>query len=413
MRQIQTGNQAMVKTINKSIVLDLIIQNGPISRADISKETGLNRATVSTMVAELIEDSFVFEIGEGKSSGGRKPVMLYFNERAGFAVGIDLGVNYLLGVLTDLNGAVVEEISVPLSDREEERVMEELEVMVRKLIGRAPESPYGVVGIGVGVPGIVDREGKILFAPNLGWRDVELKPRLERTFGVPVQIINEANAGANGECLYGAGKLAADQVYISIGIGIGAGIIIDGQLYSGKTGIAGEVGHMTIQATGERCRCGNYGCWELYASEKALLGEVGEGESGVSGVSDSAGDGAGGVPGERVAAEEGDRLEAILARAKAGDPHILKALEKVGASIGIGLISIIHAFNPDTLIIGNRLARFGEWLREPIDRVLEERLATHQGETPEIQFSLLGRDSCAVGAAAFRITGFLEKLGAE
>ncbi|MCM3087542.1 ROK family transcriptional regulator [Bhargavaea ginsengi] len=389
MTQIQTGNHALVKTINKSLVLDLIIKQGPVSRAAISKSTGLNRATVSTMVAELIKESFVFEIGEGQSSGGRKPVMLYFNEQAGYSIGIDLGVNYLLGVLTDLSGAVIEEISVSLDERDAAQVTGKLMAMIRGLTARTPDSPYGVIGIGVGVPGIVDREGKILFAPNLGWREVELKKLLEAEFGIPVTVANEANAGANGERLYGAGRLSTDQVYVSIGIGIGTGIVIGGDLYAGTSGIAGEMGHFTIDAFGERCPCGNYGCWELYASENALLKEVE------------------GALGERL------ELEEILGLAKRGNEVVVGAIQKVGQHIGIGLISIIHSLDPETVIIGNRMTLFEPWIAEPIRDVLEERLAVHHDADGMVRFSELGRDSCAVGAAAFSISGFLVRPGAK
>lgn len=178
------------------------------------------------MVSEMLEESFVYEIESNQSSGGRKPVLLYFNNLAGFSVGIDLGVNYILGVLTDLNGHIVEEVTQTLTSIEYEDVKNNLVNIIKKLIKKAPESTYGVVGIGVGVPGNVDLDENILFAPNLKWKNVDLKAELQNELHIPVEIQNEANCGVHGEHLYGRGKNVSDLVYISIGVGIGTGIII-------------------------------------------------------------------------------------------------------------------------------------------------------------------------------------------
>ncbi len=192
--------------MNKSIVFNSIKDKGPLSRTQISKITGLNKATVSTMVSELIEESFANEIESGQSSGGRRPVMLYFNNHAGYSIGIDLGVNYVLGVLTDLNGTIMEEVSRSLTSNKYTDVKNTLIFIIGSLITKAPDSPYGVIGIGIGVPGNVDHNEKILFAPNLEWKQIDLKADIQNDFHIPVKIQNEANCGAHGEHLYGAGK---------------------------------------------------------------------------------------------------------------------------------------------------------------------------------------------------------------
>src|SRR5699024_167115 len=222
---IRTGDQNLVKKINKSIVLHCIEEKGPISRAEISKATSLNKATVSTMVSELIKDNFVNEIGMGKSSGGRKPVMLYFNYHAGYSIGIDLGVNYILAILTDLKGTIVEEISEPLNGTDQETIIQQMNHVIERLVHIAPKSPYGIVGIGIGVPGSVNKEGTILFAPNLDLDQIQLKQIIEHKFAIPTIVENEANAGVYGEQKYGSGKNIDTLIYVSIGIGIGTGII--------------------------------------------------------------------------------------------------------------------------------------------------------------------------------------------
>lgn len=386
MRSQQTASNSLVKQINKSIVFETIKTKGPISRAQISKETGLNKATVSTMVSELIKASFVQEIGEGKSSGGRKPVMLYFNPHVGYSIGIDLGVNYILGVLTDLGGNMVEEITIKLESTEFTVVVSQLQAVIESLMNKAPESPYGIVGIGIGVPGQVDPHDTILFAPNLQWKNVNLKQILENRFHIPIVVENEANAGAHGEQLYGAGKNIKNQVYVSIGIGIGTGIIINHQLYKGSSGISGEMGHFTIDANGQKCSCGSQGCWELYASEKALLASAEK---------------------EKIATSVD--LDFLYEEAKVENPKVLNLLHTLGENIGIGLVNIINTFNPGVIIIGNRIAKFEHWIINPIQRILDERLSIYHRENTEIRFSALGIDSIALGVNSFTIANFFRK----
>ncbi|MEK4306250.1 ROK family protein [Oceanobacillus sp. M60] len=393
MQKIQTGDQNFVKQMNKSIVFRSIKKNEPLSRSQISKITGLNKATVSTMVSEMLEESFVYEIESNQSSGGRKPVLLYFNNLAGFSVGIDLGVNYILGVLTDLNGHIVEEVTQTLTSIEYEDVKNNLVNIIKKLIKKAPESTYGIVGIGVGVPGNVDLDENILFAPNLKWKNVDLKAELQNELHIPVKIQNEANCGVHGEHLYGRGKNASDLVYISIGVGIGTGIIIKNNLYTGTSGISGEMGHVTLNANGPKCRCGNHGCWELYASEQALLEHVKK---------------------QKVLSSSNDiSLEKLVAEAKTGNKEVLQILNTLGEYIGIGLTTVINTFNPEMVIIGNRISQFSRWLTNPVNHVLQDRLSYYHNENTEIKFSALGRYSSALGATSIAISHFLSEQKLE
>lgn len=387
MKTLQTGDQNLVKKINKSIVLNSIEKKAPISRAQISKDTGLNKATVSSMVSELIDESLVSEIGSGQSSGGRKPVMLYFNNHAGYSIGIDLGVNYILAILTDLSGNVVLELSETIYKTDVQHVKKKTTTLISTLIEKKPKSPYGVIGIGIGVPGIVDNNGVILFAPNLKWRQISFKEEFEQIFQIPVIVENEANAGAYGEQLYGAGKDITNLIYISVGIGIGTGIIINNELFTGSTGISGEMGHLTIEINGKKCPCGNRGCWELYASESALLNKA----KGLFVFKNNK------VP----------NIEQIIIEAKKGNNDVLRLLNSIGEYIGIGLANAINTFNPEIIIIGNRFAHLKNWITNPINRVLDERLYPYYRETTNIYFSSLGSYSCAVGAASFSNSNFL------
>jgi glucokinase-like ROK family protein len=378
----QTGDLNLVKKINKTIVLHHIRTDSPISRAKIAEITGLTKATVSSLVNELIESSLVEEIGVGESSGGRKPMMLLFNGMAGYAIGVDLGVHDILAVLTDLTGKVIRENRIQHHNESAEQVISLLKATIRELIETAPESVYGVIGIGLGVPGICDDEGNLLVAPNLGWENVPLQKQLEAEFGLPVVIDNEANAGAVGEKQFGAGKDTANLVYVSIGMGIGAGIIIKNELYRGASGFSGEIGHISIQHDGPKCRCGSLGCWELYASEHALLEQAGQ-ELG----------------------HEVD-LESMLSRAESGDVKVISLFERLGYYLGVGVVNIINGYNPEFIILGGRLAGGEKWLMKPLLQLLEKRSLPHPRKQLKVEFSELGDRSTVLGAASFAVAKF-------
>ncbi|MBW5445602.1 ROK family protein [Cohnella sp. CFH 77786] len=381
-----TGDQALIKRINTAIVLESILRGAPLSRAQISERTGLNKATVSSLVQDLIEGSVVREIGTGVSSGGRKPVMLEFVASAGYAVGVDLGVNYIRGVLADLQGGVVAEANLTLKRHEPDSVLEEIGRCIDGLIEQAPASSYGIVGIGVGVPGLVDESGTVLFAPNLQWRDVPLKRQLSERYGVPVTIDNEANAGALGEQIFGAGRSIANLVYVSVGIGIGTGLILHKMLYKGASGFSGEMGHLSVEAFGKPCACGNRGCWEMYASERALL--------------------------DKASGRGFENLEGMLAAASAGREDVLSLFEETGEYLGIGIANIVNVFNPDAVIIGNRISQARPWIEATLRRTVVQRSLGFHLRNVQLLFAELGESSAMLGAAQMAIAGFFDRLKA-
>ncbi len=380
--ETMTWNQQIVKKNNKALVLQLIIEKEPISRADIAQVSGLHKATVSSLVNELLEEELIYESGPGESSGGRRPVILHFNKVAGFAIGIDIGVNYVLSVLTDLKGNILIEKNQPLEQTVYSEVMSIVKNMIQLLIDEMPASRYGIVGIGVGVPGIVNKEGAVLLAPNLGWKNVQLKTDLENEFRVPVMIENEANAGAVGEQQFGAGQDYQNIIYISAGIGIGVGIILNKVLYQGRNGFSGEMGHMIIDINGKLCNCGSRGCWEAYASENALL---------------------------ELAGKNTDSLEALIKRAENGDEAAKHLFGEIGQYLGFGINNIINTFNPDQVIIGNRLAMAKEWMEQPIRTIIENHTLSHHQKELQLDFSKLGKYSTVLGVSAFVVENFIKE----
>ena len=388
MKANKTWNQHIVRQENKDLVLEQIIQHTPISRADIAARTGLNKGTVSSLVKELLDEQLINESGPGKSSGGRRPVMLHFNRLAGYTVGIDLGVNYILGVLTDLKGNICEEELIHFTNLTYEEILEKLNGMIENLMAATPKSPYGIIGIGVGVPGIVNKDQKILFAPNLNWRNIDLKTELEKSFNVPVIIENEANAGAYGEKKFGVGKDFRNIIYVSVGIGLGVGLILNGELYRGSNGFSGEMGHMTIEINGAKCSCGSEGCWELYASEKSLL-----------------------LHAERSPLKqelnEDLSLESIIELAKQGNEVAIQLFEQIGKHLGMGINNIINTFNPEQVIIGNRMAEAEKWMKKPLMEWIEEQSLWFNQKDLNISFSNLRTHSAALGVSAFTTEAFL------
>ncbi|MFP7700328.1 xylose repressor [Bacillus velezensis] len=379
------ADQAFVKKVNQKLLLNEILKNAPISRAKLSEMTGLNKSTVSSQVNTLMKENLVFEIGQGQSSGGRRPVMLVFNKKAGYSVGIDVGVDYVNGILTDLEGTIVLDQHHHLECSSPEITKDILIEMILHFIANMPQSPYGLIGIGICVPGLIDKNQKIVFAPNSNWRDIDLKSFIQKKFNVPVFIENEANAGAYGEKVFGAAKNHDNMIYASIGTGIGIGVIINNDLYRGVSGFSGEMGHMTIDFNGPKCSCGNRGCWELYASEKALLTSLQTKEKKVS-------------------------TQDIIDLAHLNDIETLHALQNFGFYLGIGLTNILNTFNPQAIILRNSIIESHPMVLHSIKSEVSSRVYSHLDNSYELLPSILGKNAPALGMSSIVIDHFLDMV---
>ncbi|MFA9332496.1 transcriptional repressor XylR [Bacillus velezensis] len=379
------ADQAFVKKVNQKLLLNEILKNSPISRAKLSEMTGLNKSTVSSQVNTLMKENLVFEIGQGQSSGGRRPVMLVFNKKAGYSVGIDVGVDYVNGILTDLEGTIVLDQHHHLECSSPEITKDILIEMILHFIANMPQSPYGLIGIGICVPGLIDKNQKIVFAPNSNWRDIDLKSFIQKKFNVPVFIENEANAGAYGEKVFGAAKNHDNMIYASIGTGIGIGVIINNDLYRGVSGFSGEMGHMTIDFNGPKCSCGNRGCWELYASEKALLTSLQTKEKKVS-------------------------TQDIIDLAHLNDIETLHALQNFGFYLGIGLTNILNTFNPQAIILRNSIIESHPMVLHSIKSEVSSRVYSHLDNSYELLPSILGKNAPALGMSSIVIDHFLDMV---
>lgn len=379
------ADQTFVKKVNQKLLLKEILKNSPISRAKLSEMTGLNKSTVSSQVNTLMKENLVFEIGQGQSSGGRRPVMLVFNKKAGYSVGIDVGVDYINGILTDLEGTIVLDQHHHLECSSPEITKDILIDMIHYFIANMPQSPYGLIGIGICVPGLIDKNQKIVFTPNSNWRDIDLKSFIQEKFDVPVFIENEANAGAYGEKVFGAAKNHDNMIYASISTGIGIGVIINNHLYRGVGGFSGEMGHMTIDFNGPKCSCGNRGCWELYASEKALLKSLQ-------------------TKGEKVSCQD------IIDLAHLNDIETLHALQNFGFYLGIGLTNILNTFNPQAIILRNSIIESHPMVLNSIRSEVSSRIYSQLANSYELLPSLLGKNAPALGMSSIVIDHFLDMV---
>ncbi|MCG0238739.1 MAG: ROK family transcriptional regulator [Firmicutes bacterium] len=387
---VRTGDHMFVKQLNKTIVLNTLRRHSPISRAEIAKITGLNKSTVSALVDELLNEHLAREIGPGASQGGRRPQLLVLNTRAGVVVGAEIGVNYLTVIIQDLLGQPIWQHRAGLRDpHNPETTLGQLADTIRQGLQHVPETPLGLMGIGLGIPGLVDYEhGRLLFAPNLRWEDVDVRAWFQERFEAPVKVDNEANAGALAEHWSGAGAGLQNVVYFSLGIGIGAGIIIQGELYRGHGGLAGELGHTTIDMSGPLCSCGSRGCLEAMASEAALRRYFTAHPAYTAPIPEP-------EPGPDHPAPF---IEGIVQAAKEGNGAAIAALRDVGRYLGIGIANAINTFNPQRVIIGGPLALGGDNLLNPARQVVRERALAAPREQAEITLSAHGPDACAIGA---------------
>ncbi|HET6822001.1 MAG TPA: ROK family transcriptional regulator, partial [Anaerolineales bacterium] len=272
------GDQESLRQINLSTVLTHLRQNAPISRAALAELTGLNRATITRLVRELIEHGFVRETGVQSLRAGRPSILLQLDPDAGCIIGAEVEVKFGSIILTDLAARVLWRQEVDFGDNDEPGVvLNSTMQLVRQALARASETNRHILGLGMSLPGLVDvSSGVLLFAPNMRWSDVPVKQWLENEFDIPIYVDNKANMAALAESYFGSARGSEYVLYINITAGVGAGIVLNQRIMAGTSGLAGEVGHMTINPDGPECNCGSYGCWETYVSALAVFRRVRE-----------------------------------------------------------------------------------------------------------------------------------------
>ena len=388
----KTGNLRLVQKINRSLILNLIKDKGPISRADISKITKLTRSTASSIVDYLIRKDLIKEIGLTSSGVGRKAILLELNSKAYYSIGVDLGTLHTTITIIDLLGRIEKRIEYPTNCQlEKDNILEKLKANIYNIIKNSGLKRKKIAGIGVAAPGLIDKKGTMLITPNFGWRDTPLREILEKKFHIPVFVDNNVNAMALAESEFGKGQGVKNFVFINVGMGIGAGVVINGELFYGESNCTGEIGHTTVDYNGPKCSCGNNGCLEVMASGPAVtkraIKAIKEGEKSL--ISELVNYDLNQISAEIVAtaANQGDKLG-------------LSIMEETGEYLGTGVANIINLFNPELVIVGGGVARAGDVIFEPLKKAVQKRAFSVSAKVAKIVPVSLGKDCTVIGAAA-------------
>ncbi|MFJ8825890.1 ROK family protein [Streptomyces sp. NPDC102467] len=365
-------NQQGMRRRNLSRVMHAVAAEGPLSRASVAGRIGLTRAAVSTLVDELIRAGLLEELGPQRPGGvGRPGSALAVSGRGPAGLGAEVGVDHLAVCAVDLRGEVRAraELRVGNRGRAPGPVLSDLAVLVRQVTEEAAAAGLRPAGLAVAMPGLVARgTHTVVRAPNLDWHDTDVAELLP--FEVPLRVDNEANFGALAE-LWLAAESPADFLHVSAEIGIGAALVVDGQLLRGTRGFAGELGHMPVRPEGPACPCGGRGCLEQYAGEEAVLRAAGV------------------APGA-------DRVSLLAERAAAGDADTRRALRGAGTALGIALTGAVNLLDPRAVVLGGALSRLAPWLLPSLERELTRRTAT---PADGVAVSRFGSDGPLLGAA--------------
>lgn len=389
---MKKATRAQTKTHNNRLILKTIYNQGQISRAEIARLTSLTRTTVSDIVADLMQDGLVAEVGYGSSLGGKPPILLSVADDSRHLIGIDLANSEFRGAVVNLRGKTQHRRGLPVSDRDGEAAL----ALAYELIDQLMDIDHGpLLGIGIGAPGLMDpRRGVVRNAVNLDWQDLPLGDLLEERYDLPVYIANDSQVAALAEYTFGDNKKASNLIVVKVGRGIGSGIVLNGQLYYGDGFGAGEIGHVAVVDGGERCLCGHFGCLETATSSRAIIKR--------------ARDIAQGDPGSTLhrfaSTPEAINTDVVLQAFEAGDEALRPVIVEAGRYLGLAVANLVGALNIHRVVIAGSLARFGKTLLEPIRQEVSQcSLATLASET-RIETSRLGSDIVILGAAALLLT---------
>jgi glucokinase-like ROK family protein len=379
-----------VKNFNKHALVDLIRFAGRgVARTDIAQELGLTRASVTMIINDLIESGIILETESRSARSGRPAVVLDINPKSGLTAAIDMGATHLSVAVGDFSAHILEEVEQPFRiDDGPEHCLKEADRALRLVLEKSGLQISDLSAVGLAVPGPVISETGMVMAPPImpGWDRFPIRTTLEKLWKVPVALNNDANLGALGEWVYGAGRGERNLAFIKVGSGIGAGLIIDRQIFGGTTGSAGEIGHLTIDENGPLCTCGSHGCLEAFAGGHAIELQA------------------------QKLVESGKRtllsdlnIKSITVRevaeaARRGDLAAQEILHRAGTFIGIAVAGLINLVNPSVVIIGGGVAEVGDLLTAPIRKIVRERSLRAAEHAVKITTAMLGRRSSLIGA---------------
>lgn len=349
LRKAQAARLNTIRDINRQIVLNYVREREPISRAEIARETELQRSTISAIVEDLTREGLVEEVGIGESTGGRRPTLLKLRAAGPIAVGVSLTPTCTTIAASDLAGRVIDQQEFLT---EPDKTLQQVIDVVRELNARYQGS---IEGVGVSLPGLVDPStGMALYIPYFPWRDLPVSQVISSAVGLPVVIDNDANAVALAELWFGRPEVnnARDFILVLVAEGVGTGIIFDGQVYRGQRGAAGEFGHMVIGAHAPvPCSCGSDDCWEAFSSERAAIARYRKLA--------------------QVGAQTRTSFRDVVEKALGGEENARVALVETARCLGIGISNLIIGFSPEAVVVGGEIARAWDLIKGALTEAIE------------------------------------------
>ncbi|HEX7621230.1 MAG TPA: ROK family transcriptional regulator [Anaerolineales bacterium] len=374
------------KQHNRDLVLKTIFAQKAISRAEIARVTKLTRATVSDLVATLIGEGLVAEVGYGSSIGGKSPILLSLVADSRYLIGVNLGQDKFIGAVVNLQGEIKETIEIPISDSDGHQALK----FVYQILDRLMKKNWKpVIGIGIGTPGLVNtRDGVVVNAVNLDWQDLPLAKLLKDRYHLPVSVLNDSQANAIGEFVYGGNHDPdSNLVVVNVRHGIGAGILINGRLFQGDGGGAGEIGHVMVQENGMLCRCGKHGCLETVSSAKAVVQRARE---------------LAGQYGHSKMAQDPTKitLDSIVIAFQGNDPLAQRVVWDAAHYLGISIANLVGTLNIQKIVMTGEMSRFGEAWLKLIEESMKQSGLTHMVQGTRLEIGKLDFRGYILGASA-------------
>jgi len=387
--QPRRGNRDLIKAMNRNLILNTLRGHGPMSRSQLTDFSGLSVGAVSQITSALIAENWIKEDGEGDYTGGRRQMMLRLNPTAGYVVGIKLMERRVVCVLTDLETTPLAYLERPLPNvQSPESVMNGLKGIIEGILAASGVSRSHVVGVGIGLAGVIDYDrGIVHYSPYFHWRDVPLADLLSAEIGLPVYIENDVNALTLTEQLFGAGHEVANFVVVTVGRGIGMGMVFNHQRYQGTRGGAGELGHITVETNGPPCDCGKFGCLEAMAADPAVLRYV---EQALAQATPS-----------RLRSPV--TLQRVVDAAREGDELARTALARSGHYLGMGLATVINLLSPSLIVLSGEGVIAGDYRLQSMKETLHEHTFDGLLDNVRVVVKLADEQLWARGAAGLVI----------
>lgn len=387
-----------LRTVNRAEILRKIYFEGPISRLEVSQEIGISPATVTNIVNDLLKKKILVESGIKRSEGGRPSTLITLNSEYGYFIGIEVGETFIQVELFDIFFNLSQKAYSPLNEQKisPHQIVETMVQGIEDVITKSGLTEEDIIGVGIGFPGLVDPvKGVSIFTPNWGWHDVSITSQLRERLSIPMYIDNGAKAMAMGELHFGAGKGANNMAVLLVGTGVGSGIIHDRVLFRGSVNNAGEFGHTSLNISGPKCRCGSYGCMEMYIGANGIIDRYCKLKTDSN---------------QPPIDDQITFIKYLIAESKTGNLEAIQTIHETILYMGVSIANLINAVNPEILLLGGWSGLiFGKEYLEQIQTVVSKYALKQSLSKTKIRLCQLGQDAGAKGAASLVLEQFFEK----